>query len=500
VPNQLDFPSAADTLNSIRNSDVDQFFIIGARSNLWMQTMKLSRIIPVIFWVVTFSFAALPVPGAVIFTNLVSFNTSGSNGTSPYAGLIQGKDGNFYGTTSAGGPGGGGTLFRMTPLGTLTNLVSFNTNNGAEPIAGLIQGLDGNFYGTTYIGGSNNFGTVFRVTTNGMLTTLVTFAYTNGAWPIAGLIQGLDGNFYGTTSIGGTNLGGTVFQVVTNGVFATLVSFNISGNAGNSPYSGLVQGSDGSLYGTTYQGGTNGHGTIFKLTTNGTFTSLYSFTGTNDGGNPYAGLVPGPDGNFYGTTFFGGTNGYGTVFKYATNGTLTTMVSFGNTNGAYPQGGILQASDGNLYGTTSAGGAYTNQSGQGYGTVFKLGTNGILTTLVSFDGTNGAAPEGGLIQSADGNFYGTTASGGANGYGTVFRLGVIVPPPGFRMVTKAGTTLTLAWNATVGQSYQMLYKTNLNQAVWSNLNNSVTATNPIMTTSDAIGPDRQRFYRILLLP
>ena len=149
--------------------------------------------------------------------------------------------------------------------------------------------------------------------------------------------------------------------------------------------------------------------------------------------------------------------------------------------------------------TTSAGGAYTNLSGLGYGTVFKLGTNGTFTTLASFDGTNGASPEAGLVQGADGNFYGTTTYGGTNGYGTVFRLSVIVPPPRFQTVTKAGTTLTLTWSATEGESYQMLYKTNLNQTVWSNLNNSITATNSTMTTLDATGPDRQRFYRILLL-
>lgn len=460
---------------------------------------KLSQIFPLVFLVVIFGFAALPLPAAVIFTNLVSFNLT--NGAAPNAGLIQGKDGNFYGTTSSGGPGGGGTVFQMTPLGTLANLVSFNTNNGAGPRAGLIQALDGNFYGTTYNGGSNNAGTVFRLATNGALTTLATlaFANTNGAYPIAGLIEGRDGNFYGTTAWGGTNGYGTIFKVATNGTLAVLVSFDNTNGA--SPYAGLAQANDGSLYGTTYQGGTNGgYGTIFKLTTNGTFTSLYSFTGANDGANPYAGLVQGADGNFYGTTFSGGTDGYGTVFKFATNDVLTTLVSFGNTNGANPQANVIQASDGNFYGTTWAGGAFTNLAGQGYGTVFKLTTNGTLTMLVSFDGANGAAPEGGLIQSADGNFHGTTASGGAYGYGTVFRLSVIVPPPGFRMVTKAGATLALAWNATVGQSYQMLYKTNLNQAVWSNLNSSVTATNPIMTTFDAIGPDRQRFYRIRLMP
>ena len=319
--------------------------------------------------------------------------------------------------------------------------------------------------------------------------------------PLAGLIQGRDGSFYGTTAIGGTNLGGTVFQAMTNGAIATLVSFDVSGNAGKSPYAGLVQASDGSLYGTTYQGGTNGgYGTIFKLTTNGTFTSMYSFTGTNDGANPYAGLLQGSDGNFYGTTFFGGTNGYGTVFRYATNGTFTTLVSFGNTNGAYPQAAVIQASDGNFYGTTSAGGAYTNGAGLGYGTVFEMTTNGTLTTLISFNGTNGASPQAGLVQSTDGNFYGTTANGGTNGCGTVFRLSSIVPPPRFLMVTRAGAMLTLTWSATVSQGYQLLYKTNLTQGVWSNFNSSVTATNPIMTTVDTIGPDRQRFYRILQSP
>lgn len=462
--------------------------------------MKIAKKKSAIPGVLMLGFAALQVQAAVIFTNLVSFNLT--NGAFPKAGLIQGNDGNFYDTTASGGPGGYGTIFQMIPSGAITNLISFNGTNGAGPRAGLIQAADGNFYGTTYNGGSNNAGTVFQVTTNGTLTMLVTLAFGDGtgAYPIAGLIQGHDGNFYGTTAFGGTNSGGTAFQVMTNKTLTTLISFNISGNAGNSPYAGLVQANDGSLYGTTYQGGTNGSGTIFKLTTNGTFISLYSFTGTNDGANPYAGLVQGPDGSFFGTTFSGGTNGYGTVFKFATNGSLVTLVSFGNTNGAYPQAGLMLGSDGNFYGTTSAGGAYTNLSGLGYGTIFKLGTNGTLTTLVSFDGTNGASPEAGLMQGADGNFYGTTTHGGTNGYGTVFRLSVIVPPPSFLTVEETGATLTMTWSATVGQTYQMLFETNLDQAIWNNLNSSLTATDPTMTTFDAIGPDQQRFYRILLLP
>jgi uncharacterized repeat protein (TIGR03803 family) len=461
--------------------------------------MKFARMYSAVSGVLLFWLCTPHLQAALTFTNLVLFNQT--NGAFPSAGLVQGKDGNLYGTTASGGSGGSGTLFQMTPLGILTNLVSFNNTNGAAPRAGLVQALDANFYGTTYNGGSNNFGTVFQATTNGVLTSLVTFAFTtNGAYPIAGLTQGQDGSFYGTTAIGGTNSGGTAFQMKTNGSLATLVSFNISGNAGSSPYAGLVQANDGSLYGTTYQGGTNGYGTIYKLTTNGTFTSLYSFTGTNDGANPYAGLVQSIDGSFYGTTFFGGTNGFGTVFRFATNGMLTTLAAFANTNGAYPQAALIQASDGNFYGTTSAGGAYTNQSALGYGTVFELATNGMLTTWVSFNGTNGASPQAGLLQSADGSFYGTTANGGTNGFGTLFRLSVIVPPSRFNSVTKAGTTLTLTWNATVGQSYQVRYKTNLNQTVWNNFNNVLTATNSMMTTVDVIGSDPKRFYQVLLSP
>jgi uncharacterized repeat protein (TIGR03803 family) len=462
--------------------------------------MKFARFFPVFSLVLLSGLVALPVSGAVIFTNLVSF--SQTNGAFPVAALIHGVDGNFYGTTRSGGSGGSGNVFQLTAAGVLTNLASFNGTNGASPRAGLLQTADGVFYGTTYNGGSNNAGTIFRMATNGALTTLVilSFANTNGAYPIGGLVRAQDGNLYGTTAFGGTNGYGTLFRVATNGAFTLLVSFDSTNGA--SPYSGLVAASDGNLYGTTYEGGTNGgNGTLFKLATNGAFSSLYSFTGNADGANPYAALIQGTDGNFFGTTFSGGTNNYGTVFKFNTNGVLTTLVSFGNTNGAYPQGAVLQASDGNFYGTTSSGGAYTNQLGLGYGTVFELTTNLSLTTLVSFNGTNGGSPEAGLLQSADGSFYGTTANGGANDYGTVFRLGpAVVSAPKFQSITTAGGTLTLTWSATVGQNYQMLFKTNLAQGAWSNLNNSVTATNLIMTTPDSVGPDQQRFYRILQLP
>ena len=206
---------------------------------------------------------------------------------------------------------------------------------------------------------------------------MFSFSNTNGSTPNA-LIIGTDGNFYGTTLNGGTNGAGTVFEFSTNNILTTLFSFN--GSNGSAPV-GLVQGTDGNFYGTASQGGTNHFGTVFKLTPGGSLTTLVSFNGTN-GGNPYAAMVQDTNsGSFYGTTLIGGTNaGNGTVFKLTTNGTLTTLASFNSTNGANPYGKLTLTSNGNLYGTTYFGG--TNND---HGTVFRINTNGVLTSLSSFD-------------------------------------------------------------------------------------------------------------------
>jgi uncharacterized repeat protein (TIGR03803 family) len=238
------------------------------------------------------------------------------------------------------------------------------------------------------------------------------------------LIQGVDGNFYGTTLEGGANSFGAVFRTTVSGALTGIYEFT-DGNDGAYPYAGVIQGTDGKFYGTAFEGGAFGHGTVYSLTTNGTLTTLVSFNYT-DGGYPQAGVIQGADGRLYGTTFDGGTNGYGTVFCVTTNGTLTTLFSFSSTNGASPAGALLQANDGNLYGTASSGGL------GGQGSVFKLTTNGVLTTLLWFDGLNGARPQGTLIQATNGCLYGTTSFGGTGfnpsaggGFGTVFQ--VIVP-------------------------------------------------------------------------
>jgi uncharacterized repeat protein (TIGR03803 family) len=353
--------------------------------------------------------------------------------------LMQGTNGNFYGSTGSGGSNNLGTVFQMTPAGALTNLVSFTGTSGSSPTIGLVQGSDGDFYGTTGSGGNNNLGTVYKMTPAGKLTTLVSFKATNGGIPYAGLVQGSDGNFYGTTYWGGNlslNNGdgfGTVFKMTPGGVLTTLVSFN-DFNGGH-PSAGLVQGSDGNFYGTTYWGGDlaayssiygDGFGTVFKMTPGGVLTTLVAFDG-NAGVNPSGGVIQGSDGNFYGTTTWGGSANLGTVFQMTPDGGLTTLVSFNAVNGGHPHTGLIQGSDGDFYGTTYGGDDLGVSSGNAYGTVFELKPDGTLTTLVSFTGDNGANPAAGLVQASDGNFYSTTSGGGSAGGGTLFRINTALP-------------------------------------------------------------------------
>ena len=380
----------------------------------------VARIVCILF---VFSAATAIGSPAQTLTILTSF--AGSNGSNPQASLVRNSDGNFYGTTYAGGTSGLGTVFKITPAGTLTSLHTFQglPSDGSTPFASLVKGTDGNFYGTTATGGSIGIGTVFKITPSGTLTLLHSFNGVDGDAPLSELVQGHDGNFYGTTSQVGLNGVGTVFKITPGGTLTTLTNFAQGGASGSSPYGGLVQATDGNFYGTTYAGGTSsnctgGCGIIFKMTPSGTLTTLHNFNGT-DGSRPQASMVQATDGNFYGTTFEGGTNGLGTVFKITPAGTLTTLHSFlpGTSEGYQPAAGLVQANDGNFYGTTTNGGTRT------YGTVFKITPAGIVTTLHSFQGfPDGANPYGGLVKAPDGSFYGTTYIGGTNNLGAVFRL------------------------------------------------------------------------------
>jgi len=254
-------------------------------------------------------------------TVLHSFNTFLSEGAVPAAGLVQGSDGDFYGTTAVGGEHFQGTVFKIDATGNFTRLHSFSgsPSEGANPVAGLVQGTDGNFYGTTPSGGQHFQGIVFRISQGGTLTVLHSFTGypAEGGVPFGALVQGNDANFYGTTAIGGTHFKGTVFKIDAAGSLTTLHSFSGSSDEGANPVAGLVQGSDGNFYGTTVLGGTHFRGTLFSIDVTGSLTTLHSFSGSpSEGALPFAGLVQGSDGSFYGTTVLGGTHGAGTVFNF----------------------------------------------------------------------------------------------------------------------------------------------------------------------------------------
>jgi uncharacterized repeat protein (TIGR03803 family) len=390
----------------------------------------------------------------VSFTTLLNFN--GTDGTGSSGALVQGSDGNFYGTGS-GGANSRGTVYKITPSAKLTRLHSFCTlarcADGESPLGALVQGSNGKFYGTALTGGSgpDGCGTVFEITAVGEFTTLHIFEGTDGCGPYSGLVQAADGNFYGTTYVGGVNSGGggTVFKITAAGEFTSLYSFCSLPNCadGDFPLDSLVQGNDGNLYGTTAVGGDGsacsaslfpeGCGTVFKITPNGKLTTLYSFCSLPncaDGSGPEASLIQASNGNFYGTTPEGGANcspyGCGTAFEITPAGKLTTLYSFcslPNCADGYPSyASLVQATDGNFYGTTSAGGVF------GEGSIFEMTAAGTLTTLYSFECSNtcldGASPNAGLLQATSGLFYGTTGYGGTSNDGIAFTMSTGLVP------------------------------------------------------------------------
>ena len=369
---------------------------------------------------------------------------TGADGASPRGSLLW-ADGNFYGTALAGGDAGFGTIFKMTEAGALTVLHSFDGgSDGAYPMAGLIKATDGNFYGTTLGGGDLDLGTVFKMTPAGGVTVLHEFeGESDGEMPVASLIQATDGNFYGTT-IGGGQFGvGTVFRMTPAGAVTVLWAFaGVPPDPtpvlpvtldGAKPHAGLIQASDGFLYGTTSDGGQidllapSGHGTIFRVALDGTsYTQLWYFQALSLGEHPNAALVQTSDGNLYGTTTVGGTPGQfggfgGTVFKVALQGpppTVTWVHSFGSQElGTGLFGSLIQGLDGNLYGTT-AGGSDTNHTGS----AFKMTPAGVVTLLYKFTEADGTGPTAALAQAPDGTFYGMTSTGGAAHAGMAFRL------------------------------------------------------------------------------
>jgi uncharacterized repeat protein (TIGR03803 family) len=372
---------------------------------------------------------AAPIAAGVL---AIAGTTHAQDGANPRAGLIQASDGMFYGTTSGGGGFDAGTVFRMAPDGKrftlLHSFVGYPTD-GSDP-GGLIQGPDGTLYGTTSGGGTNATGTVFQIAPDGGYTILYQFhpdPRSGGRFPYGGLIQGPDGTLYGTTHGGGISDYGTIFRLAPDGT-RDAVLYRFTGSTdGVNPYAGLMQGSDGTLYGTTY-GSSIGFGSIFRIAPDGSgFTVLHLFIGApTDGGFPWAGLIQGPDGTLYGTTQRGGPTTDGTIFQIAPDGSgFTLLHTFTGADGRDPSATLIQGADGTLYGTTAAGGSGGNcVGGLGCGTIFRLAPDGSFTILYNFTGgpMDGANPRAGLIQGSDGMLYGTTANGGPVDRGTVFKV------------------------------------------------------------------------------
>jgi uncharacterized repeat protein (TIGR03803 family) len=408
-------------------------------------------------------------PQFLALNPLVQFNYV--NGTNPYSSLVQGSDGNFYGTTNSGGNFNRGTVFMITPAGIHTTLFHFNRINGENP-RGLVQGIDGSFYGTTHAGGTNGFGTVFRMTPNCFINILSGFNFTTlisftgqmgqypGQFPRAGLVQGSDGYFYGTTFGGGAFRGGTVFRMSPSGSLTSLINFNPGNRNGDgwNPFAGLVQASDRNFYGTTFSGGA-GRGTVFRMTppvnnTPASLSTLASFNATTGYDVPGE-LMQAGNGYFYGTAQLGGASGAGTIFRFTMPipgqnppiATISTLFNFSNING-YPNARLVEGSDGNFYGTTSAfnpGNMPRLCTMSPCGTVFRFSPNlpAPNNTIFIYDfstslnrGVDGQNPTAGLVQGTGGSFYGTTQYGGNTaqqcnplGCGTIFQLSGVIPPP-----------------------------------------------------------------------
>ena len=358
--------------------------------------------------------------------------------------ITQGEDGDMYSTTPAGGANGLGAAFKINPEGSVTILHSFAAKDGT-PFSGLNLGSDGHFYGTTCNGGLHNEGSVFKMTSAGVITVLYSFTGGNdGKCPQAPPVEGVDGKYYGTTSAGGLSGAGTVYKVTSGGSLTTIFAFDVTD--GFHPEGALVQAGDGNFYGTTNQGNDNcGNdnicGTIFKITPSGTFTLLHSFPF-----NPFfntifvSGLALSHEGDLYGTTVQSGT-GHGEVFKIGrSGGTLTDIHDFtAGTDGANPSAGLMLANNGNFYGVTAASGA------NGFGSLYEVSSADKFSVLPpAFNGIDGAFPSVRLFQNTDGIVYGAAFQGGAvTNTGTFFKItGLPDEKPFVSLLSATGTVNT----------------------------------------------------------
>jgi len=379
-------------------------------------------------------------------TTIYNFANNGISGANPwYVTLVQGTNGNLYGTTYNGGVNFSGTIFNVTTSGQEKVVYTFKggTTDGAYPTGGLTLGTDGNFYGTTQQGGTNSMGTIFKVTPTGTLTILHNFnAFVDGAFPWGPPILASDGNFYGTTSGGGINGHGVVYKMTNSGTVTKTYQFDVT--HGFSPIAQPTQGTDGYLYIPVSEGGTSFCGTILKINTSGVINNTYDFPCGSGGSFPIGPLVQASNGNFYSTTQDGGTNGEGTIYQVTPSLVVTVLHSFGATfgDGTFPAAGLLLATDGNYYSATSDGGA------NGDGTLFNTSVNGTYSSLYSFNNTTNltqTSPLAPPVQATNGILYGVTEFGGPSNDGTVYSLNMgLAPFVNMALFTaKEGNTVTI---------------------------------------------------------
>jgi uncharacterized repeat protein (TIGR03803 family) len=369
-----------------------------------------------------FVLGAAAIAGAQTVATVYNFAGGTTSGANPwYVTLVQGTDGQLYGTTYNGGSAGMGTAFKVTTTGTFTLLHSFagGASDGANPTGGLTLGSDGNFYGTTQMGGAGSEGVVFKMTTAGTVTVLHSFNdSTDGAFPWSAPILASDGNFYGTAS-GGAGGNGVVYQITSTGTYTTIYPFD--GVHGTYPIAAPTQGSDGFLYVPVSEGGSNFCGTIVKLTTAGVLNNTYNFPCSPGGAFPIGPLVQSSAGGLYSTTQNGGSRGEGTVYKLNSSFVVTVQHSFGNFtgDGLYPSAGMALGTDGKYYGSTAEGGTYDD------GTLFNSTTTGTYTHLYSFNNSANLmqmAPLSPPVEYTTGLLYGVTEFGGTANVGTVYSL------------------------------------------------------------------------------
>ena len=425
---------------------------------------------------------------AQTYTDLYNLGSNPGDPANPaWIGLFaQGRDGNLYSTTTDGGMNLEGAVFQLTPSGTMTPLWNFDINNtlnsGAYPDSGLTLGIDGNFYGTTSAGGSVGAGTVFKITSSGKITTLHSFnGCSEGTNVYAPVVQGFDGNFYGVASDGGCEVFGTVYKITPSGALSVIYTF--PGTSGISYPQAITLGTDGNFYGTSL-GATGGYGAIFRITPQGKLTVLHTFT--DFGQSPKGMIIQATDGNFYGTTQKGGIEGVGTIYKMTPAGVFTVLHNFseGDAMGIFPLAGLVQATDGNFYGAT--GSNYSS------GLLFQITSSGTFTVLLNLTNTSGLYPgqnpQVALFQHTNGTLYGDTYGGGPNLGGVLYSLGMNLRPfvsfvgPLFR--GKVGQTIEILGQGFTGTSKVSFHGTPATFTVVSDT--YLTAVVPAAATTGAV--------------